>query len=294
MPDFADISPAALHASPISVRQAGAIVALLLYGAAFFTNFPDSAPAVLRTLDRQATGAVLGLVDRALTFAGSVRGYNEIRSGVYLLVVLGLAPWAVLLVLGRGQPVDFGLRFPNRIGLRAIVVGYVVALPFIVWVARGPAFNEMYAGQAARTGAAIFLGYYLVNLTCEHFFFHGLVLALARRDRRWPSAPPVVESSERRTRRILQWCGLAQPTGEARGLTRWTRWAGLPDGCLPAIVTSAVLFVMVHFGKDVREIFVSAPGGVAMAYLAYRTNTWLVPAALHGLAAGTSYLLLAA
>ena len=56
---------------------------------------------------------------------------------------------------------------------------------------------------------------------------------------------------------------------------------GLPDGCLVAIVCSGFLFAAVHLGKNPRELLLSLPGGLASAYLAYRCNSWLVPATLH-------------
>ncbi len=62
----------------------------------------------------------------------------------------------------------------------------------------------------------------------------------------------------------------------------------LPDGCLLAVLASAMLFGLVHLGKDPRELMLSLPGGIALGYLAYRTNTWLIPLALHLATAGTA------
>jgi hypothetical protein len=130
-------------------------------------------------------------------------------------------------------------------------------------------------------------------------------------------------------RRGLQWLGLAQPVARpeyassaegdrsptARSTTaaprnmvasrdavvpgstvgsRITGWLGLPGGCVPAIVASAVLFSLVHVGKDARELLLSLPGGVALGYLAYRTNTWLTPFVLHLATAGTACLMMLA
>jgi membrane protease YdiL (CAAX protease family) len=61
-----------------------------------------------------------------------------------------------------------------------------------------------------------------------------------------------------------------------------------------ALVVSAILFAAVHLSKDPREFLVSIPNGALLAYAAYRTDTWLVPCVLHGVAAVTSYLLILA
>jgi membrane protease YdiL (CAAX protease family) len=85
---------------------------------------------------------------------------------------------------------------------------------------------------------------------------------------------------------------MAQPLGEARGFSRITCWLGLPTGCPIAIFASAALFGLIHGTKDFRELLLSIPGGIALAYLAYRTNSWLTPFVLHALTAGTACAML--
>ena len=45
---------------------------------------------------------------------------------------------------------------------------------------------------------------------------------------------------------------------------------------------------MVHLGKDWREAVLSLPGGIAVAYVAYRGDSWGIPFLLHALTAGTT------
>ena len=92
---------------------------------------------------------------------------------------------------------------------------------------------------------------------------------------------PLEHDATMRWRRVLPWFGMAQSTRGASGLQKTTRWLGLPDGCREAVVCSGVLFASVHLGKNQRELLLSLPGGLASAYLAYRTNSLLDPAALH-------------
>jgi membrane protease YdiL (CAAX protease family) len=70
--------------------------------------------------------------------------------------------------------------------------------------------------------------------------------------------------------------------------SRIARWLGLPEGCLWAMTLQALLFGLVHFGKAPAELLMSFPGGLALAYVAYRCNSFLVPMLLHAATALTT------
>lgn len=208
--------------------------------------------------------------------------------GAYLLLTAGVIPWLILFMLRRGRPYDLGCRWPNRYGWRVLVVGYLVAVPFLVWMVRGSRFAGPYLAHLESWGGLVFCAYYLANMLAEHFLFHGAFLAAFRVGHCWPGPPPTDAHATAPHRRLLQWLGLAQPAEGTGGLTRVTRWLGIEAGCVPAICASAALFGLVHAGKDSRELLLSLPGGVALAYIAYRTNSWLTPFALHLATAGTA------
>ncbi len=217
----------------------------------------------------------------------------ELRAGTYLMLVGAAVPWLVLTLFRRGRPYDLGLRRPNRLGLRLIAVGYLVALPLLVWLAMKPALHHFYLPHLHRVGAMAFALYFLCNMLSEHFIIHGLLLAVYRRGFRWPPPPELVVGEDgRRLVRVLQWLGLSQPTGDARGGAGIARWVGLPSGCVPGIAGSTMIFGLLHVGKDPRELLLSIPGGLALAFLAYRTNSWLTPFLLHLATAGTACLLM--
>ena len=203
------------------------------------------------------------------------------RYTLYYLVTAAVLPWCALAIFRRGRAHDLGLRCPNRLGLRIILVGTVVSVPCLWWMIRQPGAAQVYAAGFERWAHASALISYLAVVLAEHFFFLGSVLAVCRHGGRWPPPPPVDRDATTRWGRTLQWFGLAQTTRNASGLQKTTRWLGLPDGCFVAVVCSGFLFAAVHLGKNPRELLLSLPGGLASAYLAYRCNSWLVPAALH-------------
>ena len=230
-----------------------------------------------------------------LTFLDINRRWNH---AVKLTVVSGLIPWLAMAAIGRWRPSELGTRIPNRYGWRVLVVAYVIAMPFLFWMVRGADFAETYLLKW-RQSASIFLGYYFINMLWEHFLFHGVMLAAFRGDRRWPAAAPIDSAPRTGWIRPLHWIGLAQTRGKSDDASdgawqRAIRWLGLPHGCVFAIVGSGLLFGFIHWGKDARELVLSLPGGMAMAYLAYRTNSWLVPFLLHLATAGTAFIILLA
>ena len=220
-------------------------------------------------------------IEMILTGICSASPSLEVRYALYYFVTAGLVPWCARALLGRARPTSLGLRYPNRLGVRVLLVGTVVSAPCLWWMISQPGVAEAYVAGFERVGYVSVLTVYLTVLCAEHFFFHGAVLAVCRVGCRWPESPPLEHDATTRWRRVLQWFGMAQSTRGASGLQKATRWLGLPDGCFVAVVFSSVLFASVHLGKNPRELFLSLPGGLASAYLAFRTNSLLVPAALH-------------
>ena len=226
------------------------------------------------------------LVVNILTAIGLDAPSRFLRFELYFILLALLLPFAACLLLGRGRPADTGWRKPNRLLLRIVGGSLLVSVPFLIWMVRSPEFLPFYRPYV-EAGPLRIAVYYVVVLFCEHFFFEGVMLAAFRTDGRWPKPPKVVQDAVSGWRRIAQWFGVAQPTKGAVGLRRATRWLGIPDGCVGAIILSGVLFGLVHWGKAGREYFLAFPGGLFLAFLAYRCNSWHAPYLLH---AGTFVL----
>ena len=271
-----------------------AIALSTIYCLAFLVRPTASWPTLLKEVLSHPSRWTYGLIDDGLRLVGSEGHVTEIPATVYLVLVTGVIPWAVLALSGRGRPYDLGFRRPNRYGWRITLVGYLISVPFLIWMVRGEGFATPYLRELDRAGPTGFTLYYVVNMLGEHFFFHGALLAAFRAGQRWPPPAPVAVDATDTLSSAMQWIGLVHPTSGAKGVRRVIRWTGLPDGCLPAIVASATLFGLIHVGKDPRELVLSIPGGVALGYMAYRTDTWLTPFVLHLATAGTACLMIVA
>lgn len=202
-----------------------------------------------------------------------------LQGAFYVLLAL-VVPLVGSHLIGRGRPFDNGWRKPNRFMLRIVGGSFLFSVPFIFWMVQSPEFAPYYR-RHFEEGVLTVLTYLVVVLFCEHFFFEGIMLAAFRADGRWPEPAKIVEDAPPGWRRVAQWFGVGYPTGSARGFERVTRWLGIPDGCVGAILLSGILFGLMHSGKAGRELFLAFPGGIALAALAYRCNSWHAPYLLH-------------
>ncbi len=221
-----------------------------------------------------------GLLGRLVRAVGLDASSQFLRVGVYYVLVSFVVPVVGCVLFRRTRLADTGWRKPNRLLLRVVAGSLLISIPFLFWMVRSPGFAPYYQTYLD-SGAATVLSYYVVVLFCEHFFFEGVMLAVFRPGGRWPEPPKLVRDAPRGLRRLAQWFGVAHPTGAARGCQRVTRWLGVPDGCLGAMLWSGVLFGLIHWGKAGREFFLAFPGGVFLAALAYRCNSWHAPYLLH-------------
>lgn len=239
-----------------------------------------------------ATRSTLGASLRSLTanVIGRPLG-QEASFALYLALVFGLVPLLALLVAGARTPSTMGLRSPNRLGWRLVLAAIALGAPFQVWMICGSDYATPYLKQWERLGPAAFFVYYFAIMAAEHFFCHGAVVVLSRPDRRWP-APNEFPPGAARHRGLLAWLGFRRPVGDVHGFARITRWCGLADGNVLPIATSALVFGMVHLGKHPRELLLSFPGGMVIAFLALRCNSWLVPFMIHAGTASTALALM--
>jgi hypothetical protein len=273
------------------IAQVIGVIATVFYVFAFFVVLPDDWRGGWLERVGEPGAWLNGLIPRLWVWIGVAKPVWMLRHGTYCVISGIVLPWIILTAVGRGRPRDIGLRRPNAIAWRVLALSVIASIPFLVWMVRSASFAPYYQPQL-RQGAAAFLTYYSVNMISEHFLFHGVMLAALRRGIRWPAPAPVSVEPARGWIRPLRWIGLAQPTTGERGVRRITAWLGLPVGCVCGVVVSGLMFGAAHIGKDGREFLLSFPGGMASAYIAYRTNSAVVPFLLHAAAAGAACLMM--
>ncbi len=275
-----------------SVRAHHASILLAsVYTIFAFTLPPPWVPLDLAETWRWPRDAVLDLIRQASVALGTPDLKALVLVSIYYAIVGLILPWIVMAIMGRGRFYDLGLRAPNRLGWRLVILAWVLAAPLVIWMAGSPTFGPYYRNQL-HSGSFVFLTCYASIIISEHFFFHGVLLAIFRHGKRWPAAPVHVRAGNRPHLTLLRFFGLAQPVGQSKGIGRFSRWLGLRAGCLLPIVLSGVLFWMAHLTKDPRELMLSLPGGIALAFLAYRSNSALVPFLTHAGTAGLAYFLI--
>lgn len=263
---------------------------IFIYCTLLLVNPPQWLPTVLQNFVRDAQGLVVRIIGGGVKALKGDRSPGELVSAIYFLVIACFIPVFVARIAGRRLP-DLGWRWPNRLALRYFIVALAISSPFLFWMVNSPTIGRPYLAQLDRLGFVAFAAYYLVNMFTEHLLLHGVVLGLARPDGRWPDPAPVPNPAKGLVG-ILRWLGLANPThaiSSGEGPTPRTnrrsgalsRWLGLATGCLVPMALSALLFGLVHLGKDSRELILAFPGGLAQAYIAYRSRSWLTPFAIH-------------
>ncbi len=199
------------------------------------------------------------------------------------LVLGGLLPALVLWQLGRRQGVSL-LGPGQRDGWRLVGLAYAVAFVFLLWLASRQGFRDYYTGMMRRGLGAPALRFMLV-LVAEHICIQGLVFRLALgAPESWPTA--ALRSTATGWRG-----GLARLLGLGPGPGLLTR-LGLDTPVLLALLAQAWVFGWVHVSKDLGELLMSFPGGMALGYLTWRARSVWPCATLHA-ATGTTVIALA-
>lgn len=193
------------------------------------------------------------------------------------MVMCAAIPLLVSLALRRRLR-DVGLGNPPLWGWRIVLIAVLLATPFLYWMAT----SDNFAAQAKML--------YVVNprgnvdlwnmsapligaVLAEHLFVQGFVLAALLPGGRFPEHIPNAPVIGPWWQRMLRHIGLAQDTDSAKGMSKALVWLGLDGPAVWAILGSGLVFGYIHLGKHPVELLLSFPGGVGIAYVAYRTRS---------------------
>jgi hypothetical protein len=204
------------------------------------------------------------------------------RDYVLVSVVGGvLLPLVLTRTIGPRTLDALGVRAPSRAALAVLAALYVALLPLVGVMSLHPAFR---AGlDEALHRSRWFALAVPVGMGAEHFFFHGVLLAWLH-----PSGafPPASELD-----RPLIWPGERLEDGTRASVAASIASLAIPRSCLVPCLLSGPLFWAIHVGKPDPELWLSLPAGVIFAWLAYRTNGFVVPLVLHASLPATAALI---
>ncbi len=181
-------------------------------------------------------------------------------------VVLGMIVPAVLLYLSGLKLNDVGMRMPNILGGRMIILGIVVSIPFGLLLLKSKNYDT---AQNPLNPEYMMM---LLSMIPEHFLVTGVCTALMLPRRRLPNEVSLDPVEGNLIKKGLRWFGLAQGSANT-GSNRIVDWLGLTWVSLFAIVASGAVFRMIHLGKNDLELMLSFPGGVAIAYMTIRSHS---------------------
>lgn len=197
----------------------------------------------------------------------------------------GLHLFLIPLFVGR-----FLLKMPfGKMGIRGIsssqvkvlIVLYLFALPFLVWLATREDMYYYYEFHIKET-----LWKYLIwtnlHMLCEHVFLQGIFLSFLEPSFFEESVGEVAKpvNGRKEVNRV-----------EKERRERWGKvlkdWLRVDRYYLIIFLLDGVLFMLIHVGKPLSEIFLAFPGGVFLAFLAFRFGSFLPCYLIHAMTGGT-------
>ncbi len=194
------------------------------------------------------------------------------RDYVFVSVVGAmLVPLVLARAIGPDTLDALGLRRPGRPALGLALTALLVSLPLSAAIALHPEFRLGVAEALGRS--PWFLVAVPVGGAAEHFFFHGVLLAWLHPSGAFPPAHELV--------RPFVWPGKLQEGGVRAGVAASLASLAVPRSCLAPCLLSVPLFWAIHVGKPDAELWLSLPAGGIFAWLAYRTNGFVVPLLVH-------------
>ena len=188
--------------------------------------------------------------------------------------VLVLLPVVVILAIVR-RPTALGLGGMSRYGWRIIVLGFVIALPFCIWLGLRPGMHAHY--RYMFTGPRL-------EVTARQRPRHRRRACM---DRRCDSGAGATRRRffgrhhEPDRRGALAFVGLGFPVGLAEEDRTLWQWLGVPAIAMPCLILQALTFGAVHAGKEWGELVTAFPGGLGLGMLTYRIRSFWPAVVLH-------------
>lgn len=164
---------------------------------------------------------------------------------------------------------------------KALIVLYLFALPFLVWLATR---EEMYYYYEfyIEEGLWKYLIWTNLNIFCEHVFLQGIFLSFLEPDFFEESIGEVAKPGNKRKKANRV---------EKERRERWGKilkdWFRVDTYYLIIFFLDGVLFMLIHLGKPLSELFLALPGGFFLVFLAFRFRSFLPCYLIHVMTGGT-------
>ncbi len=202
---------------------------------------------------------VITSIDRGMA---DLTGLDILARWVVTGYVFVLVPIACLRLAGISFR-QMALGWPHRDGWRLAGAGLGLAVPVLVILGMDSSMQQFY-GPMLGPGALQVVCADALVIVIEHAWSMGVTLALA-------VPPPGVEGPAIVAPRPgwLAFLGLGRRPGQS-GIAAWL---GLRPDIWPAVIGQAVVFTVVHLGKETVEILAAFPGALGLAILTLRSRS---------------------
>ena len=155
-----------------------------------------------------------------------VTGLEGIFVWAFKSYVFVLVPVFVLLLVFK-RPTALGMGKMARFGWRIVAVGFLIALPVLVWLGLRPGMQEFYAHMFKPGAWRPLLANALV-IAVEHAWIEGVILALAL-----PRGGFLQDEGDPEREGPMAFLGFGHPTGRPGRGARSSPGSASPSTCCP-------------------------------------------------------------
>jgi hypothetical protein len=168
--------------------------------------------------------------------------------------------------------------------MKVLVTLYLLTIPFLVWLATRETMHSYYEPYIKRD-----LWEYLIwtNLVMvfEHSSLQGILISILE-----PTFFNAPIASLTKTEKAK-----ASISGKT-GVKQWEKaireWLRIDSHYFVIFFLDGILFMLIHVGKPLSEIFLALPAGVFLAFLAFKFKSFLPCYLIHTMTAGTIIFLI--
>jgi hypothetical protein len=206
----------------------------------------------------------------------------------FWVLVSGAHFFLVPLIVGRlvlKMPFGkMGLRGISIYQIKVLVMLYLLAIPFLMWLATREGMYSYYEPYIKK-GLWEYLIWTNLVMFFEHSSLQGILLSILE--------PTFFEAPVEGLAKTEE--GKESIKGRIRE-KQWVKairdWLRIDRYYFLVFLLDGILFMLIHLGKPVSEMFIAFPGGVFLAFLSFKFKSFLPCYLIHTMIAGTIIFLI--